>query len=41
MTDNTIHAYAALEAGAALVPYDFDAGELQAQIFLLFLKKYP
>lgn len=25
---NTIHAYAALEAGAALTPYQFDAGEL-------------
>ena len=29
MSNNTFHAYAALEAGAALVPYQFDAGELQ------------
>jgi len=28
MTDNIVHAYAALEAGAPLVPYEFDAGEL-------------
>ena len=29
MTNTIIHAYAALEAGAELVPYQFDAGELQ------------
>ncbi len=29
MTDNTIRAYAAMQAGAALQPYQFDAGELQ------------
>ena len=29
MNDNLIHAYAALKAGAALEPYQFDAGELQ------------
>ena len=28
MTDNTIRAYAAMQAGAALQPYQFDAGEL-------------
>ena len=30
MSENTINAYAALSAGAALTPYQFDAGELQA-----------
>ena len=30
MNDNIIHAYAAMQAGAALEPYQFDAGELQA-----------
>ena len=30
MSDNTIHAYAAMNNGEALVPYQFDAGELQA-----------
>ena len=30
MTNNTINAYAAHSAGAELVPYQFDAGELQA-----------
>ncbi|QOW51100.1 MULTISPECIES: NAD(P)-dependent alcohol dehydrogenase [unclassified Acinetobacter] len=30
MSDNTIHAYAAMNSGEALVPYQFDAGELQA-----------
>lgn len=30
MNDNTIHAYAAMSSGEALVPYQFDAGELQA-----------
>ncbi|MFT4020088.1 MAG: NAD(P)-dependent alcohol dehydrogenase [Acinetobacter sp.] len=30
MTNNIIQAYAALEAKSALVPYEFDAGELQA-----------
>lgn len=30
MSNNTIQAYAALSAGAALEPYQFDAGELQA-----------
>lgn len=29
MSDNIIHAYAAMQAGAALEPYQFDAGELQ------------
>ena len=29
MSNNTIHAYAAMSAGAALEPYQFDAGELQ------------
>ncbi len=29
MSDNTIRAYAAMQAGAALQPYQFDAGELQ------------
>ena len=29
MTDNTIRAYAAMQAGAALQPYQFDAGVLQ------------
>lgn len=28
MSNNTIHAYAAMSAGAALEPYQFDAGEL-------------
>ncbi|WP_180078955.1 NAD(P)-dependent alcohol dehydrogenase [Acinetobacter sp. YH12251] len=30
MSDNTIHAYAAMNSGEALVPYQFDPGELQA-----------
>ena len=30
MSNNIIHAYAAMQAGAALEPYQFDAGELQA-----------
>ena len=29
MSNNTIQAYAAMSAGAALEPYQFDAGELQ------------
>src|SRR5690606_12628178 len=29
MSNNIIHAYAAMSAGAALEPYQFDAGELQ------------
>ena len=29
MSDNTIRAYAVMQAGAALQPYQFDAGELQ------------
>jgi uncharacterized zinc-type alcohol dehydrogenase-like protein len=29
MSNNIIHAYAAMQAGAALEPYQFDAGELQ------------
>ena len=29
MSDNTIHAYAAMNSGETLVPYQFDAGELQ------------
>ena len=29
MSDNIIHAYAAMQAGAELEPYQFDAGELQ------------
>ena len=30
MSNNIIHAYAAMQAGAALEPYQFDAGELQS-----------
>ena len=30
MTNNTIQSYAAMQAGEVLVPYQFDAGELQA-----------
>ncbi len=30
MSENTIRAYAAMQAGEALQPYQFDAGELQA-----------
>ncbi len=30
MNDNIIHAYAAMQVGAELEPYQFDAGELQA-----------
>ncbi len=30
MSDNIINAYAAMQAGAELEPYQFDAGELQA-----------
>lgn len=30
MSDNLIRAFAAMNAGEALVPYQFDAGELQA-----------
>ena len=29
MSNNTIQAYAAMQAGEKLVPYQFDAGELQ------------
>ena len=29
MSDNLIHAYAAMRAGADLEPYQFDAGELK------------
>ena len=29
MSNNVIHAYAAMQAGEPLVPYQFDAGELQ------------
>ena len=31
MGDNIINAYAALGAGQPLLPYQFDAGQLQAQ----------
>ena len=30
MSNNIIHAYAAMKAGAELEPYQFETGELQA-----------
>jgi len=32
MSSNLIRAYAAMQAGAALQPYQFDAGELQPRL---------